>query len=201
MTDICYNKIFHRIGITGGVGSGKSTVLAILRDQYGAEIIEADAVARALMEPGGASYQAVVSRFGTGILQPDGRIDRNALAALVFAEPALREELNQMTHPLVKQEVEVRMNRSQAPLVVYEAALPEEAKMRELCQEIWYIHVPEEIREERLMASRGYSREKCRQIMAAQLSEEAFRKLSDRIIENGGTVEETAAQLKKILTI
>ena len=91
------------------------------------------------------------------------------------------------------------MERRAAPLVVYEAALPEEARMRELCQEIWYIHVPEEIREERLMASRGYSREKCRQIMAAQLSEEAFRRLSDHVIENGGTVEETARQIAGLL--
>ena len=208
------------IGVTGGVGCGKSPVLNTLREEYGAEVIEADAVARALMEPGQSAYEAVVRTFGVEILSEelwttasarvpftsaaDSRaalppIDRAKLAAIVFADPGKRELLNSLTHPAVEQEVRRRMQESAAEIIVYESAIPAEAKMRALCGEIWYVYAPQEVRIRRLMASRGYSREKCLSVMASQLSEEAFRELSDHVIDNGGTTEETAAQIRKLL--
>lgn len=195
------------IGITGGVGCGKSTVLNTLREEYGAEVIEADAVARALMEPGQSAYKAVVQTFGREILSEESGaaaeacgtpIDRAKLAAIVFADPGKRELLNSLTHPAVEQEVRRRIQESAAEIIVYESAIPAEAKMRALCGEIWYVYAPQEVRIRRLMASRGYSREKCLSVMASQLSEKAFRELADHVIDNGGTTEETAAQIRKL---
>lgn len=187
------------LGVTGGVGSGKSTVLGFLKEDFGAEVIEADEVARQLMEPGEAAYQAVVQEFGEGILSPYPAIDRGKLAAIVFADEMKLQRLNALTHPLVKEEVLRRIATSPASLVVFESAIPRQAFMREICDEIWYIHVPEEERIRRLMSSRNYTEEKCRQIMASQMSDEEFRALADRVIENGGSPEETRKQIRELL--
>lgn len=187
------------LGITGGVGSGKSTVLDILKNQYGARIIQADQVARELMEPGGTSYQAVLTAFGESILQQDGSIDRGRLAEIIFASEEKREYLNQLTHPLVRQEVKKRIQEAKEELIVYEAALPREAGFSEICREIWYVHTPREIRIQRLMDSRGYSRTKCEQIMDSQIGEEAFRKMAQKVVENGESLEEMEKQLQILL--
>ena len=186
------------LGITGGVGSGKSTVLDILEQNYGATIIQADLVAKELMEPGQASYLAIVREFGEEILMPDRTIDRGKLAAIVFADEEKRLLLNSLTHPLVEDETKKRIAASEG-LIVLEAALPKEAGFKRLCDSVWYIYVPEEIRIERLMASRNYTREKCLQIMASQLSEEEFREYADVVIENGGSQSETAEQIAELL--
>lgn len=187
------------LGVTGGVGSGKSTVLNHLQEAYGARIIQADLVARELMEPGGASYLAVTKAFGPEILLADGTIDRMMLSNIIFKDDEKRVLLNSLTHPLVKAEVSRRIREASEDPVVYEAALPVEAYMQELCDEVWFIHVPPEIRIIRLMASRGYSREKCLAIMATQPTDEEFTALSQRVIENGGTEEETRATVDGIL--
>ena len=186
------------LGITGGVGSGKSTVLEILEQNYGATIIQADLVAKELMEPERESYLAIVREFGEEILAADGSIDRQKLAAVVFSDEKKRLLLNSLTHPLVEQEMDRRIRESEG-LIVLEAALPKEAAFKRLCDSVWYIHVPEEIRIERLMASRGYTREKCLQIMASQLPEQEFRALADEVIENGRTKEKTEEQIAKLL--
>ena len=187
------------IGITGGVGSGKSTVLEYLEKECGACIIQADLVARELMEPGGSSYRAVAAEFGEGILASDGSIDRGALAAIVFSDEEKLARLNALTHPLVKEEVQRRMAQTDKALVVFESAIPREARMRDLCDEIWFVHVPVETRIERLMASRGYSRQKCQAIMDNQLADEVFAQLADHVIENGGSPEETRKQVAALL--
>ena len=187
------------IGITGGVGSGKSAVLKILEQEYGAEILEEDRIARELMEPGGASYQAVVRAFGPEICRADGTIDRPRLGAIVFGEESKRLLLNRLTHPLVEQETRRRLAASQAALVALETALPREANLSQLCDTVWYIHAPEAVRIQRLRKSRGYSLEKCREMMASQLPEKEFRALCDQVIENGESLEATRRQIAAIL--
>ncbi len=187
------------IGITGGVGSGKSAVLKILEQEYGAEILEEDRIAREMMEPGGASYQAVVQAFGPEICRKDGTIDRPRLGSIVFGEESKRLLLNRLTHPLVEQETRRRLAASQAPLVALETALPREANLSQLCDTVWYIHAPEAVRIRRLQQSRGYSLEKCREIMASQLPEEEFRILCDQVVENGESLEATRRQIAAIL--
>ncbi len=187
------------IGITGGVGSGKSVVLNILEQEYGAEILEEDRIARDLMEPGGASYQAVAEAFGPGILREDGTIHRPRLGSLVFGDPEKLLLLNRLTHPLVEQETRRRLAACRKPLAAVETALPREANLSAFCDAVWYIHVPEEVRIRRLSESRGYSREKCREIMGNQLPEQEFRALCRVVIENGGSLEETRRQIRRAL--
>ncbi len=192
------NKDNFVIGVTGGVGSGKSTVLDILREEHGAIVLRADDIGRAVIEPGGAGYERVKELFGKEALLSDGRPDRAYIAGKMFADPSLTEAMNEIVHPAVREVLEERA-RSCRGLLVLEAALPEGGGFREICDEIWYVYVRREERIARLIASRGYSRRKCADIMSRQLSVSEFRKLADRVIDNNGTREETASQVRSIL--
>lgn len=188
------------IGITGGVGAGKSEVLSLLQSRFGAEIILADEVAHELMEPGQAAYQEIVETFGTGFLQEDGAIDRRAFAALLFQKEGMRERVNAIVHPLVKTEIRRQVNISAAQLVAVEAALLIEEKYGgDICEELWYVYTSREVRIHRLMAGRGYTREKCEQIMASQLSEEEFLANCQRVLRNDGSQEELERALQKLV--
>lgn len=186
------------IGITGGVGSGKSRILDILQQEHGAQVIQADLVAKALMEPGRAGYQALVEALGTSILAQDGTIDRVILADRMFHDEAVLNRVNGIIHPMTWKEIKEQTARAFAPLVVVEAALPGE-KFRDIYDELWYVYTSEENRINRLLENRGYSREKSQSVMANQPSEEAFRSLADRVIDNNGSLEETRRQLMGIL--
>lgn len=195
------------IGIVGGVGVGKSSVLRILAQDHGAFLIEADAVGHDLMRRGGTIYEKEVACFGREILGEDGEIDRKKLGAIVFSDPEKLSTLNAIAHPAIREEIGRRIRERQAnpsalvhiPLIVVEAALPEEAGMLEFCDVIWAVTAPRKTRIERLMASRGYTREKCLEIMANQRSEEDFLALADAVIDNGGTHEKTAQQIAALV--
>lgn len=186
------------ISITGGVGSGKSEVMKILKEDFGAEIIMADQVAHQLMEPGKKGYHKVVEAMGTSFLKPDGSIDRKELAALMFKDQESVKRINGLIHPMVWKEIQYAVEHSDKNLAVVEAALFDE-EHNALFDEIWYVYATVENRLNRLMANRGYTKEKCMEIMANQASEETFRRLADFIIENNGAVEEIRFQIKKRL--
>ena len=186
------------LGITGGVGAGKSSVLAILEKEYNAKLILADEVGRELMQPGEANYVNIVNAFGKEILNPDGTIDRKILGRIVFDQPEKLQKLNAIVHPAVNEKIREEMQKAQEEgkeLFILEAALLTEPVYREMLDEIWYIHVPQEIRMERLRSSRGYSDKKMYAVFANQPSEETFTAVSDLVIENGGTFEETEKQI------
>lgn len=186
------------IGITGGVGSGKSRVLSFLEETYDAVVCQADQVAWKLQEPGEKCYQEIVEHFGTGILNEDGTINRKALGKIVFGNEAQLLVLNAIMHPAVKNEIRNQIQKEaekNVNLFVLEAALLIEEHYDEICDELWYIYTNEEIRRQRLKESRQYSDEKIDAIMASQLSEEVFRTACQRVIENSGTFEETCAQI------
>lgn len=189
------------IGITGGVGSGKSVVMDILREEYGAKIILADLVGHDLMEPGAVNYREIVKEFGTGILKEDQTIDRTALGAIVFSEESKLKRLNEITHPNIKKEIFSRIEEmkkdNSTPLVCLEAALLIEDNYQEFLDELWYVHVDEEIRIQRLMEGRGYTEEKCRQIMSQQMGEEQFFACCSRVIENNDSLEITRQNVRK----
>lgn len=188
------------IGITGGIGAGKSEVLSLLQNRFGAEVILADEVAHELMEPGQAAYQEIVRQFGTAFLQENGRIDRKAFAALLFQTEGMRERVNAIVHPLVKLEIRRRVKASDAQLVAVEAALLIEEKYGgDICEELWYVYTSREVRICRLMAGRGYTREKCEQIMASQLSEEEFLANCQRVLRNDGSQEELEQALNGLV--
>lgn len=189
------------IGVTGGVGAGKSTILQILEEQYDAYIIMADDVAKKLMNKGKASYRAIVKEFGEEILQTDGEIDRQKLSEIVFKDEEKLNLLNSIVHPLVKKAIvkeQKQVNKKDPDrLVVLEAALLIEAGYKDLLDELWAVVVQKEIRIQRLMNDRGYTREKSESIIANQLSDDEFRANCDFIIDNSGTLEEAEEQIRK----
>ncbi len=186
------------IGITGGVGAGKSRVLSILSEEHGAEVLQADLIAAGLEEPGQEGYARLVEHFGREILDADGRLDRKAFAARIFRDEDELRAVNEIIHPLTWQEIARRVRASRAPLVVVEAALFN-AGTRDICDELWLVDTADEERIRRLMADRGYSREKCLDIMKNQPRREDFLQLADRVIDNGGSVEDTRRQIAQIL--
>ncbi len=197
------NVINMRIlGITGGIGCGKSTVLAWLKDKYGAVILETDTIAHQLMKPGQSAYAGIVEAFGEGILLEEGSIDRKALGAVVFHDEEKLHLLNSLTHPAVKSYVreKIRMEAARGTkLLVIEAALLLEDHYDEICDEIWYICTSEENRRNRLKASRGMSDEKITEILNSQSSEQYYRNGADRVIYNDGTFAETGALIDRAL--
>lgn len=190
------------LGITGGVGAGKSTVLDYLQRRHGARVIQADRVAHLLQEPGGRCYAAICEEFGGEILREDGTIDRGRLGALVYAEPAKLARLNAIVHPSVKtyiiEEIEQERRAGRVPFVAVEAALLLEDHYDRICDEIWYVFADEETRAGRLARDRGYTPQKTRSVMANQLREEDYRRGCKFVIDNSGDfVENTYEQIDK----
>lgn len=188
------------IGITGGVGAGKSTVLAFLRERYDAFVIQADEVGHLVMEPGMECYEPVIQLFGKEVIKSDKTIDRKKVSDVVFGHPDMLQRLNEIIHPAVKRYI-LRCLEEQKEngrkLCVVEAALFLEEHYEEFCDEVWYIYTDQEIRIRRLMESRGYTREKSLGIMENQAAEEYFRTHTDRTIENNGDLEKTWSQIQE----
>ena len=195
------NNRIKVVGVTGGVGSGKSVVMRMLEEEFGARIILADLVAHDLMEPGAVSYKQIVDHFGTEILASDGTIDRPSLSQLVFSDQDKLSVLNQITHPNVKKDILSRIETYQkegtASLIAVEAALLIEEGYQEFFDEMWFVYVDEDTRIRRLMEGRGYSEEKSRSIMEQQLGEEEFVAHCDKVIDNNRGLEELRAQLQQ----
>lgn len=191
------------IGLTGGIGSGKSLVANILLDKYNAYLLNTDAIAKNQMEPGGASYKAVVNYIGTHILNEDGTINRSKLAGIIFDDKAKRLKINELTHPLVLEEVlqkikELRFKGTMQYLVV-ETALMIEAGYDFICDEVWYVYAPEEERRRRLKESRNYSDDKINAIFENQSKDEDFRSKFAKVIENIGDINLLEKQVDNLL--
>ena len=190
------------IGITGGTGSGKSYVLAYLNKEYGAYICELDKVAKDLQEKGQKCYDDIVSYFGTGILNEDKSINRNALADIVFNDDNKLQILNKLVHPAVKdfvvKDIEVQREKG-TEIYVIESALMPTAGYENICEDMWYIYTDESVRRERLSSSRGYSDKKMDEMFSSQASDSDFRKISRVVIDNSGDFENTKKQIGDIL--
>lgn len=190
------------LGITGGVGAGKSTVLMYLKEHYGARVIQADQVGHLLQRPHESCYRRIVELFGSTVLNADGTISRPKLGAIVYADPQKMARLNAIMHPSIrrwiKSEVEAEQKRGCVPFVTVEAALLLEDHYDEICDEIWYIHTDDAVRIKRLQESRGYSEEMCRRIMANQKNECDFRAACQLVIDNSSDiVQNTYEQIDK----
>ena len=188
------------IGVTGGVGAGKSTVLNYLEKRYGAKLILADLVGHEVMEPGHEAYEQVVKAFGQEIVSEDNTIDRKTLGAIVFADEKKRMILNRIIHPAVRQEILRRLEEAELlhlSYVVVEAALFLEENYDAFCDETWYIYTDEKIRRQRLKESRGYSDERIDQIFHSQKTHEEFQKRCLFMIDNNGSEEETFRQIDR----
>lgn len=191
------------IGITGGVGCGKSVVMDILEKEYGAYVLLADSVGHELMKPGEANYNGIVEYFGTDILDENGEIDRRRLGARVFGYNTQLKALNDITHPNIINEIRNRlqsaMDNPEVPLVCLESAILLDTELHTFCDTIWYVFANEEVRIERLMAGRGYTEEYCKMVMYKQKGEDFYKNKSNVIIDNSGSVEETIRQLAELL--
>lgn len=192
------------IGITGGVGAGKSAIIAYLAENYQVRTMLADLIAAEIMEPGGICYEPLKKLFQNDrVFREDGWIDRPAMAAILFSDDRKRMEVNQLVHPAVKQYVVEQWNlekqKGELDFMILEAALLIEEHYDEICDELWYIYTSEEKRRERLMESRGYSREKVDRMFDSQLEEAEYRRHCAVVIDNNGTQEETIAQVRKVL--
>lgn len=191
------------IGITGGVGAGKTQILSYIGEHYQCRIIRADETAHLLYEKGQACYQALVELLGNRILDGNGAIDKKKMAELIFQDKELLENVNAIVHPAVKQyileQISYEKEKKEADYFFIEAALLIEEHYDEIADELWYIHSDADIRKERLAQSRQYSAQKISDIMSGQLSEEAFRKHCQKAIINNGNLEETYKQINIIM--
>lgn len=190
------------IGLTGGISSGKSTVSNYLRER-GAAIIDADQVARELVEPGQAAYQEIVQFFGEKILDPSGGLDRGRLGQIVFAKPEAMRQLNQMTHPKVKQKTrEILGELGKDPsvrLAVVDAPLLIEASMTSLVDQVWLLEVDEETQVSRLVERDGLTAVDARRRIASQMPLAEKKQWADKIIDNNGSFPETVKQVQYLL--
>ena len=207
------------IGITGGVGAGKSAILSYLAEKPKTKVMLADEIAHELMEPGTECYKKIVETFaGEDIFveqvykgvnvdvdasaeaTENRNFDRTKLAQFIFGNPAKREEMNAIVHPAVKEYVRkqyaLETEKGEIELLILEAALLIEEEYDEICDELWYIYTSEENRRLRLKESRGYSDEKIEHIFKSQLSEQEFRKSTQVTIDNNGDLEMTYQQIE-----
>ena len=190
------------IGITGGVGAGKSEVLRFLREEYDAMVLEMDAIGREVMEPDGICFERICSLFGPDAVREDGHLNRAFIADIVFHDPKKLEELNQIVHPAVREYCDRKIREAEkdaVPYIVMESAILLDAGYDAVCDEIWYIFAQEPVRAERLRAARGYSDERIRAVMKTQKSDAFFREHADFIVDNSGSLEEMKQQIKERL--
>ena len=207
------------IGITGGVGAGKSAILSYLAQKPKTKVLLADEIAHDLMEPGTDCYREIVKTFagedifqdmdtfrtaeGVSLVGEELPFHRGKLAQVIFSDDTKREQMNAIVHPAVKDYVSAVFNeeskKRQLDFLILEAALLIEEKYDEICDELWYIYTNEENRRARLKESRGYSDEKIDSIFASQLKEEEFRAATSVTIDNNGDLEETYRQIEKAL--
>ena len=190
------------VGLTGGIGSGKSTVSSLLVAR-GAVVIDADAIVRELQAPGGEAYVAMVERFGAGIVGSDGELDRPAIAALVFEDEAARLDLNRIVHPLVGREMATRMaaQAQTGNIVVLDIPLlAERGRGAYPVAGVIVVDCPIDVAVARLMEFRGFTEDDARARVAAQISREERRAIADVVIDNGGTLEQLEAQIDGVWT-
>jgi dephospho-CoA kinase len=189
------------IGLTGGAGSGKSTAAMMLRD-LGAVVVDADEAAHAVYEPGTPGFAAVVREFGDYYVR-DGRIDRQRLGELVFKDAASRRRLNAIVHPLVREWMAARTVEAAergATVVVQDVPLLFENGLERLYSSVVLVYVPEEMQLERLVKGRGFTAERARAVIAAQVPIEEKRRRAHHVIDNSGTIEHTRAQVEQLWT-
>jgi len=185
-----------RIGLTGGIGSGKSTVSALLAAR-GAVIVDADRIARELVEPGTPGLAAVVDAFGPGVLTADDSLDRPALAGIVFADPAARRTLDAIVHPLVRaRAAELEAVAPSGAVVVHDVPLLVETGQASSYDLVLVVQADPETRVARLV-QRGLTADDARARIAAQATDEQRRAVADVVLDNSGTPEQLAAQVDR----
>ncbi|MDQ0337840.1 dephospho-CoA kinase [Caldalkalibacillus uzonensis] len=189
------------IGLTGGIASGKSTVSRMLAD-LGAVLIDADKIARKVVEPGQPAWQQIKEVFGEEVLKADGRLDRAKLAKIIFHDPEQRRRLNGIVHPAIRkkmlEEKEAALNRGQ-DLIVMDIPLLFESELEHMVDKILVVYVPQEVQIQRLMERDQIDRDYALQKIGSQMPLETKKEKGHAYIDNSGSRDETRAQLVRIL--
>jgi dephospho-CoA kinase len=188
------------VGLTGGIGTGKSTVSAILRE-LGATVIDADEATRAVQAPGSEGLRQIVEAFGPGILGPGGELDRSALADIAFRDPAPRERLNAIVHPLVRRWMAERAAEAAErgdPVAVMDIPLLFEARGAGAFETVLLVYAPEELQLRRLVELRGMTPDQARARIAAQMPIEEKRRMATHVIDNTGDLEALRARVERV---
>lgn len=190
------------VGITGGVGSGKTFVSNIIKEKYDGILINADKIGHKVMEIGHPAYDLILKEFGEGILNKDKSINRKVLGQVVFTNQEKLQKLNQIIHPAVKDYIKKEIKEIKEsydnPLIVVEAALLIEENYQEICDQLWFVYTDENIRRKRLKESRGYSDVQIDSIMKNQLSVEEFIEKTQVVIHNN-SLKEALEDINKAL--
>ena len=192
------------LGVTGGCGTGKSTVCRIL-EEHGGIVLDADQIARELQSVGGPAYRDIVEAFGSGILQKDRSLDRKKLAEMVFRNPALRRKLNQAVHRHVSSEIKRRIreieaqNQSKEAFIVLDVPLPIEDGFFDVVDRIWTVTANCDLRADRLIARMGISRAEADARIRSQMSSREYEAIADMVIENEKGEAELRAAVEKAL--
>jgi dephospho-CoA kinase len=188
------------VGLTGGIGAGKSTVAEILAE-LGARVIDADRIGHDVYRPGTPGFRLVVDAFGSGVVAADGSIDRRALGAIVFGDPAALARLNVLLHPLIEEELARRLAAARADgfagPVVIEAALLLEAGWDRLVDRVWVVTVRREHAIARVAATRGLAPADVERRIGAQLPDDERRRRADLVIENDGPREALRVEVER----
>ncbi len=186
------------VGLTGGIGSGKSAAAERFA-ALGATIVDTDLIAHRLTAPGGAAIAAIRQAFGAGVISPDGSLDRAAMRARVFAEPAARQQLEAILHPLIRAESARQCLAAPGPYVVMAVPLlVESGAYRQRCDRVCVVDCPEALQIERVRTRSGLDETQIRAIMAAQASREERLAAADDVIDNGGTLEALQQQVDRL---
>ena len=186
------------IGLTGGVGSGKSTVAEMLRE-LGATVIDADEATHAVYAPGTPGFDAVVREFGPEFVR-DGAIDRRLLGALIFADEEARQRLNAVVHPLVRDWMAARTMEAierGVEIVIQDVPLLYENNLESLFSSVLLVWTPPEVQLQRLVTGRGVPAERARAMIAAQMPIDEKRRRAHHVIDNSGSIEQTRAQVEE----
>ncbi|NLB18479.1 MAG: dephospho-CoA kinase [Syntrophomonadaceae bacterium] len=186
------------IGLTGSIASGKSSVSKILKQQ-GIPVIDADQMAREIVEPGKPAYQDIVNEFGAQVVDADGQLNRKRLGDIIFSDPEMRNKLNSFTHPRLKEVFERRMQQLSPDdrIVVWDVPLLLETNMDKEVNEVWVVWVDNRLQVERLMQRDGLTQTEAELRIASQMPMVEKMKRADRLIDNRGTMEETEAIVTK----
>ncbi|MBC6747130.1 dephospho-CoA kinase [Corynebacterium sp. LK19] len=186
-----------KVGLTGGMGSGKSTVARRFAE-LGAAIIDADQIARDVVEPGEPALAELAEAFGEGILLDDGSLNRGELAKRAFVSAEKTELLNSITHPRIEQRTEEQFNAAGDAIIVFDSPLLIEMGQSEAQDLVVVVHTPVEVRLDRLVESRGVDREDAKQRIAKQISDDKRLQFADVVLENSGTEEDLVRQVDRI---
>lgn len=187
-----------RVGLTGGIATGKSTVSRMLASR-GAAIVDADQVAREVVEPHTPGWRRIRERFGDRIIRPDGFLDRQALREVVFRDPQARKDLNGILHPLIRERMAEKADLLErerpGSIIVFDIPLLYESKLTHWVQKVIVVYVPESVQIHRLMEREGIGEEEALRMIRAQMPIEEKKRMADCLIDNSGSLEETERQV------